>query len=168
MFDFFSQRGRVDSSFWIFLDVDGVLNREEDWRFPFRLNSKNVRTFQAAYASLQNICNPSIILSSSWRRGWNAANQPDYLKELCRELPIAGRTPVSPSGDRGREIERYLARRGRPDSFVAVDDDPSGLERLPSLIVSSKTGFTDRDAKRLLSFAQSHLGNNNPRPKFFR
>lgn len=157
MFEFFFRHKHQDATFWLFLDVDGVLNCKQDWRYQFQLNRRNVQAFQAAYASLQKICKPSIILSSSWRRGWNASNQPNFLKELCRAIPISGRTPISASGNRGQEIERYIARHGRPHGFVAIDDDPSGLARIPSIIIPSEIGFREADGKRLIEFAEKHL-----------
>lgn len=152
----FSVKCIQPKTFWVFLDVDGVLNCEGDWCKPFALNNRNVRNFLAAFESLKGFCEPSVILTSSWRRGWNPADQPAHLKNLCKVIPVKGVTPVLDSGHRGHEVERVLSV-GHPDGYVVIDDDPSDLEHVCKILVSSKTGFTSRDAQRLLSFAQKRV-----------
>ncbi len=57
--------------FYIFLDVDGVLNRERDWAEgrSFVLDRGNVETFGRFLAALQEQFAVRILLSSTWRYG---------------------------------------------------------------------------------------------------
>lgn len=69
---------------YIFLDVDGVLNKESDWKNPFSIN--NSCLFQ--FASLMKMINePHIILSSTWRAGYtNTGAMSEYDDSLSSKL----------------------------------------------------------------------------------
>ena len=164
MFDFFirakPERGQ---HLGIFLDVDGVLNTEADWHQPLTLNHRCVKAFQSALGlASTRFDKVSVILSSSWRLGWNPEKQPSHLRELCRAIPIAGITPqaqsVLPKGQRGREIRYYLKRHDL-DAYVVVDDDmdlfsPEDRMGMPILETDCRTGFTFTDGKRLVEAAK--------------
>ena len=49
MLDFLTNE-KLGHHLGVFLDVDGVLNTEEDWKRPFTLNFRCVHAFQAALA----------------------------------------------------------------------------------------------------------------------
>lgn len=49
---------------FIFLDIDGVLNKESDWSKPFSLNRDCIRRFCEKYREAR------IILISSWKNGF--------------------------------------------------------------------------------------------------
>lgn len=49
---------------FIFLDIDGVLNKESDWSKPFSLNSDCIRRFCEKNREAR------IILISSWKNGF--------------------------------------------------------------------------------------------------
>lgn len=164
MFDFFIRaKPRLGQHLGIFLDVDGVLNTEEDWHHPLTLNRACVRAFQSALdlaaARFEDV---SVILSSSWRLGWNPENQPRHLRELCRVVTIAGITPQAqsalPKGQRGREIRYYLNRHAL-DAYVVVDDDIELFSQddrmtMPILLTDARTGFTLPDGKRLINLVK--------------
>lgn len=150
------QQGRL----WLFLDVDGVLNTEADWQRPFTFNTRCVRAFQSSLKELRkHFTEVSIILSSSWRSGWDPANQPQHIRELCREVPVVGITPQagasSQKGQRGREIRHYLKMHGTPEALIVLDDDPrlftnADRAELSILFINAKHGFTSEDAKRIM------------------
>ncbi len=52
---------------YYFLDVDGVLNKESDWRIPFSINARCLKCL-AELLSFDK--DPHIILSSTWRAGY--------------------------------------------------------------------------------------------------
>ena len=52
---------------YIFLDVDGVLNTKQDWkRKVYSLNPHSVEAFNRL---IEEINEPKIVLSSTWRNG---------------------------------------------------------------------------------------------------
>lgn len=104
----------------IFLDVDGVLNSSRD-RFSTELVSEYHFDF---LKELVDATNAKIVLSSSWRIGFNAMRQPEQnllAKLESRGLDIYDFTPVM-TGTRGDEIREWLATNP-VDSFVILDDE---------------------------------------------
>ena len=164
MFEFVIRaKPRLGHHLGIFLDVDGVLNTEADWHQPLTLNRRCVKAFQSAMKlASTRFDKVSVILSSSWRLGWNPTNQPCHLRELCRVVPIAGITPQAqsalPKGQRGREI-RYYLRRHEMDAYVVVDDDIELFSQddratMPILLTDARTGFTLAGGKRLIELVK--------------
>ena len=72
---------------FIFLDSDGVLNKESDWSKQFSLSSDCIRRFCEKYREAR------IILISSWKNGFisshNEKNTPQ-IKELEAQLDRYG------------------------------------------------------------------------------
>ena len=72
---------------FIFLDIDGVLNKESDWSKPFSLSSDCIRRFCEKYREAR------MILISSWKNGFisshNEKNMPQ-IKELEAQLDRYG------------------------------------------------------------------------------
>ncbi len=144
---------------YIFLDVDGVLNTEEDW--TKRVYSLNGKCVDCLCRLLGEIADPKVVLSSTWRNGIaRDSTTAVHIDDLLRALAPAGinkldKTGISPDGSRTKEIEHYL-RRNPSDKYIILDDDPELFdqrENTPNLyIVSSKTGLTDRDVKLLAKF----------------
>ena len=163
MLDFLFKK-QPQGRLWLFLDVDGVLNTEADWQRPFPFNTRCVRAFQASLKELRKcFAEVSIILSSSWRSGWDPANQPQHIRELCREVPVVGITPQagasSQKGQRGREIRHYLKMHGSPEAFLILDDDQrlftdEDRAELPILFTDAKHGFTSKDGERMMSLVK--------------
>ena len=158
MLDFLTNE-KLGHHLGVFLDVDGVLNTEEDWKRPFTLNFRCVHAFQAALAEAgERFDKVTVVLTSTWRKGWNPIFQPSYLRTLCDALPVEGITPeapgVMPRGKRGKEV-RYYFRRHPMDACVVVDDDRSLFTtidrmRLSIFFTDAATGFTEEDTKAFL------------------
>lgn len=104
----------------IFLDVDGVLNSARD-RFSTELVSEYHFDF---LKELVDATGAKIVLSSSWRIGFNAMRQPErnlLAKLESRGLEVYDFTPIM-TGTRGDEIREWLTTHP-VDSFVILDDE---------------------------------------------
>lgn len=140
---------------YIFLDVDGVLNKQSDWKRPFSLNDECCYWFSTLIKDLPNV---KIVLSSTWRNGIaRDGSRAAHIDDLMIRLKAAGietidKTAISPDGFRNKEIDFYL-RRHPADSYVILDDEESIFEegkRTPNLYMTDNVhGFTEQDYKRL-------------------
>ncbi len=138
------------SNMVIFLDIDGVLNREQDWVCKYAIHEPCVKSLSEIAKKL-GCC--EIILSSTWRACDNGGNEnePDFYKNLKNMLRIyglniAGVTPVS-SHSREDEI-LYYAKRHECGKYLVIDDDQSMFNtpsNIPLYICNHKTGLTSSD-----------------------
>ena len=142
---------------YIFLDVDGVLNKETDWERKFySLDPKCVESFCKL---LKSIDEPKVVLSSTWRNGITRdGSTAVHIDDLIKALEPTGiktldKTGVAPDGSRTKEIDHYL-RRHPEDSYIILDDDPELFDfkaNTPHLyLISSKTGLTDKNVNSIL------------------
>lgn len=135
---------------YIFLDIDGVLNKQADWKKPYSLNPQNIKTFGDAFAEMR----PIIILISTWKNGFilsgNSSNSPQ-IKELEKSLSgyglrIAGKTEGQ---SREKGINDFLKKH--PGDYIILDDDLSEYNKKPGnlYLVDFKTGLTGKDAAKI-------------------
>ena len=103
------------------------------------------------YASKVKNC--KIVVTSSWRRGYEVNDNP-HLREIIKELMKAGvfffdLTKISPNDDREKEILHYL--KWHDDEFIVIDDDKSYYSELVpnAYFTNPNTGFTKADAKKI-------------------
>lgn len=146
---------------YIFLDVDGVLNKQSDWKRPFSLNMECCKQFNAFVRELPDA---KIVLSSTWRNGISRdGSRAAHVEDLLEKLKEAGvtsidRTATSPDGYRNKEIDHYLKWHPK-DEYIILDDEISifedGINTAHLYIVDSTVGFTKMDYKKLkkLDFA---------------
>ena len=136
---------------YYFLDVDGVLNKESDWRIPFSINDGCLKCF-ADLLSFDT--DPHIILSSTWRAGYTntgvmSARGNSLADKLAEyKLSVEDSTPIT-NKTRQEEIEYYIRRHEIKD-YIILDDDESLFlccERLNLYLTDYKTGLTGRDVK---------------------
>ncbi len=87
---------------YIFLDIDGILNTEADWaRKVYSLNPACVKAFCGL---LDNIPDPMIVLSSTWRNGIaRDGTTVVHIQDLLQAIASSGiteldRTGISPDG----------------------------------------------------------------------
>ena len=103
----------------LFLDVDGVLNSEE-W-FSRRDQPAWNEIDPAAVALVIDVLENAgamLVLSSTWRLVAMC------VEELCKAgLPIADKTPVLDTNNRGEEIRAWLEAHPNVTDFVIFDDD---------------------------------------------
>lgn len=141
---------------YIFLDVDGVLNKKSDLTRPFSLNPECVKNF------IELICQiPSakIVLSLTWRNGIaRDGSKASHVEALMNVLSSAGintidRTANAPAGSRSKEIDYYL-RRHEPDSYIILDDDSKlfdeGVKTKNRYMINNECGFQKNDIIKIL------------------
>ena len=152
----------TNSPFYIFLDVDGVLNCKSDWKRPFSLNKSCILAFSEL---CKLIGKPVCILSSTWRAGLSkyiSSEQVDnLLKKLSEEgISISDSTPVS-SKSRQEEIAYYLKRHcDNTDRYLILDDDKSLFPNPDSInlyITDHLTGLTKKDLPKIRKMLKSVL-----------
>lgn len=145
--------------YYIFLDVDGVLNTENDWKRPFSLNKKCVDNFLLYIGKLRakNKEELRVILTSSWKTGFNKnGSHAPHIEELMKyflkeQLFITDKT-TDFGDDRGKSVEAYIKQYGiSANKYIVFDDDKALFPSSPNLNVyytNSKTGFTEKDIKK--------------------
>ena len=138
---------------YCFFNVDGLLNRSSDWNKPFTINYELAKAFCFFLSS--NSLIP--VLSSSWRIGFNKANDEanaPYIKELegifseCG-LKIHDKTPFLRGRTREKEIERFLYFN-RPGNYIVIDGDREEYAKYNDhvIFINPDVGFTVTDAKK--------------------
>ena len=119
---------------YIFLDIDGVLNKSSQWKRMYHLDRNCIRSF-ASFAK-QHYPSHSIILTSSWKNGFDPAGRHaphimeliDFLKPFG--MTIIGKTPILDETDRSLEINTFILQHhleGHP--CIVFDDDESLFDR---------------------------------------
>lgn len=128
---------------YIFLDIDGVLNKESDWRKMFTVNADCINEFCDFYNSVGG----RVILISTWKNGYYGKNNPsnaDYIKILEKRVSIYGKIE---DGDRLEQIKKYVKEHDIVN-YVIIDDDKTEYSQVDSHIcfIDAKKGFTSRDS----------------------
>ena len=135
---------------YLFLDVDGVLNTSSSWNIRYQLNKKLVSNL----AMIVKKTDAKLVLSSTWRYGWdNDAPSPQItkLKEYLKEagIYIEDITPVLQGRSRDTEINRYLYFHPC-DKYIVVDDDRREFKDTKNVyFVNPETGLLKKDAKTI-------------------
>ena len=149
-------KSQTKKTLYVFLDVDGVLNKKSDWVNKFYIRDDCVQVLSDLFESINNQWIPYVILCSTWRAGAGVNNEaPQYtaLKESLIQygIRIYDTTPLSNKG-RQAEIEYYI-RRNNVDDYIVIDDDPSLFEfpdRIKLYTPDYKTGLIDSDIKKIV------------------
>lgn len=103
-----------------------------------------------------------IHLTTSWRKVMSLGKLRTYIGDVLANRTV-GATPVLDDNNRAMEVGQYLNEQGRLfDPWICVDDNadlfadflpiPDSETRL--LFIDASTGFTTKDAKRLLEKAK--------------
>lgn len=139
---------------YYFLDIDGVLNNEKDWRRPFTINASCLNCFREI---IRHDEEAHIILSSTWRAGIAntgiTSGTGGQLEKCMAEigLRIEDVTPISKK-TRQEEIEYYI-RKNDVSKYLVIDDDETLFSRADEINIyftNYKTGLTSADVKRIL------------------
>ena len=134
---------------YIFLDIDGVLNKESDWRrHPFTINQECFHNLIQLVERLKDY-DIRFILTSTWR-----SQNLDELRERLKPLKIVGTTPFSSNPNKKREDEiLHFKLRNNIHKYLVIDDDKSLFYQPTALnlyITNYKMGFQASDVKRIL------------------
>lgn len=145
---------------YIFLDIDGVLNRESDWKHPYTLNQECIDAFLSFCHQYQKKKkdNISLVLISTWRVGMkDKFHLTDesyiiHLRQKLEDIPIIDKTPVSDK-TRQDEILYYLKRHKNISKYITIDDDDSPFKDKGQIHLyqpNYKIGFSQKDMSILL------------------
>jgi hypothetical protein len=128
---------------YIFLDIDGVMNNQEDWLNKVRNNSEDFEDHRMfcdeAWELLSAVCEKTkakVVLSSSWRVGFKDHNghivcksDTDYLSQKLLSyfekynIELVGLTTTY-YDYRGKQIHDYVKRNlFVTDKWVVLDDE---------------------------------------------
>ncbi len=147
----------------IFLDMDGVLNRDST---EIAAPSGCMFVEDELVKKLQNIyyeTHANIVLSSSWRMGWydiksgktDTHNAEDYraltAKLLSFGIPINGHTELLYDQSRAGEITKYLNSQQDVDGFIILDDMLIKGYEDHQIMTDPETGLTDNDVKNAIA-----------------
>ena len=136
---------------YIFLDIDGVLNTRKSWFKMYQLD----KTLVSRLAVLVNTTGAKIVLTSSWRKGWDVENQTPQIKKLLDYFQAVGIfvedvTPVLNGRGRDDEINRYLYFHPC-DTYIVIDDDKNEFQNTTNVyFVNADNGLTEKDIKNLV------------------
>lgn len=153
--------------FYIFLDIDGVLNDEEyikecwerNGHYAMHMNHvpfdpKCLNNLMILVQHLRLTYEVRIILSSTWR-----LHEIDYEIVDARlaeyGLTLSGKTQYI--GPRGFEIKTYLEESASYAGFLILDDDINDIEPYyikEHIHTNFKTGFDDKSLEEALNRAE--------------
>lgn len=135
---------------FIFLDIDGVLNTSAQWKRMYQLDNGCIAQFTDYMRMLATKGNVKIILTSSWKNGFDpAGHHTPQIQALIAKLniPILGKTENRADGDRAAEINDYIRNHNLVhDECIVIDDDAklfhSQLEENCKLVLTdARIGF---------------------------
>ena len=146
--------------FYIFFDIDGVLNSAEGWdeeNFPLNLNClKNFADFVNFFKKKYEV---HLIMSSSWRDGFDLENGhseeiTDILKKFADfDMKVEDKTPFFMEKNRADEINFYIAEKNLQEKKCLAIDDTKHLfaskKFFKLYITDAKIGFSRKDFEML-------------------
>lgn len=131
----------------VFLDIDGVLNKSTQWKNMFSLDNNCIENF-CRYIHSLNIKDKKIILTSTWKNGWDSAgNHAPHIIDLENRLnkyniKIFGKTITDADGDRAKEINDFILSHNLDHCDCLVIDDDTSIFK-SKLLPNCKKIFTD-------------------------
>ena len=144
---------------YLFLDIDGVLNRQCQWKKPYSL-------YEPCFPVLKKIVEQTkgkLILISTWKTGLvirenmiqkvmvsdDNTEQINRLIKMLMEydMYLYGKTSNLPGRTREREIERFLYFN--PGQYIILDDDLSIYNKLERVVkIDCTKGLREADIKK--------------------
>ena len=132
---------------YIFLDIDGVLNKSSQWRRMYRLDTDCIRSF--AFFVKRHWPSHAIVLTSSWKNGFDPMNRhAPHIAELldCLKpygMSVLAKTPVLDETDRSLEINAFIRQHHLEDHPCIVFDDDESLFQKTRLMDCCTAYFLD-------------------------
>lgn len=161
---------------YIFLDIDGVMNNQEDWLNKAKNNTEqfeNHRMFcDDAWSLLALVCSVTeaqIILSSSWRSGFTQVDNKVIIREDLNcsltsrlmdyferyDIPLVGLT-TKQYFQRGKQIMDYVNNHFTAnDNWVVLDDEVYDMELIPQdKMIKTKwlTGLLPEHCEKIIKY----------------
>lgn len=134
----------------VFLDFDGPIIPKQSHETNRPPASKAWPSCIAALNRITKTTNAKIVVSSSWR-GSGLKEMQDFLKSWGATGDVVGLTPILCGETRGKEIDKYLKKALKVESFVILDDDDDMDHLKPFLIQTPfSTGLTEKHADRAI------------------
>lgn len=127
----------------IFLDIDGVLNTNSDRE----ISSDKLKLL----SELVSKTGADVVLSSSWRYGWNKPelNQPGTriyrLKQLLKDNGIVIKDTIGLDLIKSIQIKNYL-NTNMISNYIVLDDEPIDTANLVQ--TNGDVGFTQFDCQK--------------------
>ena len=118
----------------IFLDIDGVLNRNTNGR------QRGVdHDLLARFRRLVTATNSRVVLASTWR------HDPNGLADARRlNIPFDDVLPDLRPQSRGKEIEAWLANHPETKRFLIIDDEDDSYRNYPLFQPTPTRGLTEQ------------------------
>lgn len=127
----------------IFLDIDGVLNTNSDRE----ISDDKLKLL----SELVSKTGADVVLSSSWRYGWNQPklNQPGTriyrLKQLLKDNGIVIKDTIGLDLTKHIQIKNYL-NTNMISSYIVLDDEPIDIANLVQ--TNGDVGLTQFDCQK--------------------
>lgn len=158
----------------VFLDIDGVLNnaKRAQWLHenghkglgfgaPWELDDGNITVetvgwdpdnVDALWHILDNIDDPRIVVSSTWRIGRQSVFFRECSAVFGRVLPVIDKTPIinEIGSIRGDEVNEWLAHAPMVKRWVCLDDDGDFHPDNNLVQTNMDIGLTLEDAQRAI------------------
>ena len=145
---------------YIFLDIDGVLNRQCQWKKPYSL-------YEPCFPVLKKIVKQTkgkLILISTWKTGLairdnmiqKAMISDDNTEQINRlikmlmehDMYLSGKTSNLSGRTRDQEIERFLYFN--PGPYIILDDDLSIYNKSEHVVkIDCTKGLCEADIKKI-------------------
>lgn len=150
--------GPRHASKYLFLDVDGVLNRWDSyqWDVPKPLIYQDCAKW---FNAIIDGAYPQVVISSSWRHMVHGESMTMRgFEYLLRSHGLRGGfvdvTPDLGDCDRHQEISAWLRKRRETETlgrYCVLDDDPAAGGNHPFVQTDGKVGLTEADAERVIA-----------------
>lgn len=169
----------MTKTFYIFLDIDGVLNFNErsrsQWRYDRKkyhalINTKNMKYFDrlVKYIDDNNSQNNSrkiyIIISSTWRRRLEYTIKTLQIgTDVNLKNIIIGRTDLKNEWvrwSRANQIARFV-KKYKPSDYIILDDDTYDIRPVSKLLhINRNHGYNALYHKKLIDVLNKFIGGN--------
>ena len=149
----------MKEKFYIFFDIDGVLNGVNSWSEEnFPISSECLKNFADTINFFKTNYEVHLIMSSSWRDGFhfegneNSTDVQNILDKMKKfNLEVEDKTPFMMQKNRADEINFYIEENNLQNFKCLAIDDTKQLfaselaENLKLYITDARTGFSKTD-----------------------
>lgn len=143
------------STIYLFLDIDGVLNRQSDWRKGYTIRDECLEKLISLLRDISNDSSVAVVFTSTWGRMLESWWKESGLARLedVPNLVVKG-SVYQPKGRTREDAVRYYLRRHNVGHHLILDDDRSlfpDTHGLNIVFTDSDKGLTEMDCQRLLA-----------------